>query len=447
MPAMSLSEKQTQMPKHRAHRLFISVFVKLLVIILIAGIGINLALIFLFGAFRHRIAGSYQLHITRYVGYIVKELGTPPDPERARKIAAQTDMVITYKAPDRSWTTASQPPDLPVERFRLRHQADNIQVSSFHGAFRIVVRLGDGRLSFLIPNQPYAEHKIQILGAGLLLYVIILMTLTYLAIRRILKPLRWLRHGVAQVGQGELSHRVPTGRSDELGDLAVAFNTMTDRISKLITSKEQLLLDVSHELRTPVTRMKVALAMLAESPEKQSLEEDLSEMERKIAELLETARAVHVKDSLHLEPTNLMRLVKETAVALKGSPPGIQVEDNAAAVTLDLDSLQMGRAIKNIMENALKFSPKAGQPVQVSLSEEISQVVIRITDHGIGIPEEDLAFVFEPFYRVDKSRTPRTGGYGLGLSLAKTIVEAHGGTITIESQPNHGTIVRIGLVR
>ncbi len=433
------------MPKHRGHKLFASVFTKLLLVILAAGLGINLALIFLFGAFRHHIAGSYQPHLIRYVGYLVRELGTPPDPDRARNIAAQTDMVITYEAPGRSWTTAADPAPLPPARFRLRHKADNILVSSFHGAFRIEVLIGDGRLTFLTHNQDYSEKKIHILGTGLLLFVIILMTLAYLAIRRILRPLRWLRHGVAKVGQGELSHRVPNARSDELGELAAAFNTMTDRIGKLIKSKEQLLLDVSHELRTPVTRMKVALAMMDDSAGKQSLAEDLVEMEQKIAELLETARAVNVKDGLHLEPTDLMQLVKETAAALEGFEPGIQVEDTTTETTLDLDVRQMGRAIKNIMENALKFSPRGSRPVQVLLTREASQTVINITDHGIGIPEEDLPFVFDPFYRVDKSRTPRTGGYGLGLSLAKTIVEAHGGTITINSRPKHGTTVRIAL--
>jgi signal transduction histidine kinase len=259
--------------------------------------------------------------------------------------------------------------------------------------------------------------------------------------------LRWLRQGVAKVGLGELSHQVPAGRPDELGELATAFNTMTDRIRKLITSKEQLLLDVSHELRTPLTRMKVALAMLAESPAKINLQEDVAEMERKVSELLETARAVNVKAGLNLQGTDLMHLIKEAAAEFEGVEPGIQIEDCAEALSLDLDRRQMGRAIKNIIDNALKYSPPGSLPVEVSMDHEDSRVVIAVHDHGIGIPEEDLAFVFEPFYRVDKSRTPSTGGYGLGLSLVKTIVEAHGGSIAIDSKPDIGTTVRIYLLK
>jgi signal transduction histidine kinase len=435
------------MPKQRKHRFLTSVFTKLLVVILMAGLGINLALVILFGAFRQHIASNYQPHLTRYVGYLVKELGSPPDPERARRIASETHMVITYETPAVSWTTAEHPPDLPFGRFRLRHQGDNISVSSYHGAYRIVLRHGDGRLTFLLPHQADVEKKLHVLGAGLLLYVIFLMILAYLAIRRILKPLRWLRQGVARVGRGELSHQVPAGKSDELGDLATAFNTMTDRIRKLITSKEQLLLDISHELRTPVTRMKVALAMMADSSGKQNLEEDLAEMDRKITELLETARAVNVKANLNLQDTDLMRLIKETATGFEGVDPGIQIKDHAAVVRLDLDGRQMSRAVKNIIDNALKYSPRSGGPVEVSLNCEDARAIIVVRDHGIGIPEEDLPFVFEPFYRVDKSRTPRTGGYGLGLSLAKTIVEAHGGSIAITSKPDLGTTVRIYLLK
>ena len=431
--------------QQRNTRLLTSIFTKLLVVILLAGLGINLALIFLFGAFRQHFASNYQSHLSRYAGYLVNELGDPPDLEQARRIATQTKMVIAYEAPGMKWTTAEGPLDVPLGRFRLGHQVGNMQVSSYHGAYRVVLQQGDGRLTFLLPHQADVERKLHILGAGLLLYITLLMAGAYLAIRRILKPLHWLRHGVGQVAVGELSHQVPDGRSDELGDLAKAFNTMTDRIRKLIQSKEQLLLDVSHELRTPITRMKVALAMMPESPEKQNLQEDIYEMEQKVAELLETARAVNVKAALNLQDTDLMRLIQSVVSAFDGIKPGIQLDENTEALRAALDGRQMGKAIKNVIDNALKYSPRDGLPVEVSLQPLNNQAVITVRDRGRGIPEEDLAFVFEPFYRVDKSRNLTTGGYGLGLSLAKTIIEAHGGIITISRNPDCGTTVRIVL--
>ena len=439
---MSLSEKRIPMPTRHTHSILTSVFSKLLVIILLAGLGINLALVLLFGVFRHHIAGSYQPHLIRYVDYLVKELGTPPDPTRARRIASQTHLVIAYNTPSRSWTTAQTPLDLPVERFRLRHQSDNIRVSGYHGILRVVVQLDDGRLTFILPHQADAEKKLHILGIGLLLYVTLLMIGAYLAIRRILKPLRWLRQGVGEVAKGELTHRVPDRRSDELGELAAAFNTMTDRIGKLIQAKERLLLDVSHELRTPLTRMKVALAMMEPGSCRQSLEEDLREMDHKITELLESARAVKIKADLDLGKTDLAGLVKKTAAVMSHIPPGIRMLDEPSELFLPLDAHQMDRAIRNIIDNALKYSPRDGRPVEISLKYENFQAVIQVSDHGAGIPAEDLDFIFEPFYRVDKSRTD---GYGLGLSMAKTIIEAHGGNIAITSTPQLGTTVRIAL--
>lgn len=433
------------MPQSPVHRILTSVFSKLLIVILLAGLGINVALILLFGVFRHHIAGSYQPHLARYVGYLVKELGTPPDLDRARRIASETHLVIAYDAPARSWTTAQAPLNLPDNRFRLRHQMDNIQVSSYHGVLRVVVGLGDGRLTFVVPHKAEAEKKLHILGFGLLIYVTLLMAGAYLAIRRILGPLRWLRQGVGEVARGALSHRVPARRSDELGELAAAFNTMTDRIGKLIQAKERLLLDVSHELRTPLTRMKVALAMMDPGSGKQSLDEDLREMEQKITELLESARAVNLKADLDLRETDLADLLKKAAAALSDIAPGIRMLEGPSRLLLPLDARQMDRAIRNIIDNAQKYSPLDGRPVEISLICEESRAIIQVLDHGDGIPAEDLDFVFEPFYRVDKSRSHRADGYGLGLSMAKTIIEAHGGSIAISSTLKLGTTVRISL--
>jgi signal transduction histidine kinase len=99
--------------------------------------------------------------------------------------------------------------------------------------------------------------------------------------------------------------------------------------------------------------------------------------------------------------------------------------------------------VKNILNNAIKYSRPDSAPVQISAEYEASYIVLRITDFGTGIPEEDLAHVFEPFYRVDKSRTKNTGGYGLGLSLCKTIMEAHEGKIEVHSRPQEGTTVTL----
>lgn len=433
------------MLKPRIPKFFTSIFFKLMVVILIAGIGINLAFIFFFGAFRHHVSRNYQPHLDRYVDYLIKDIGDPPDQDRARQIAADTDMVIAYEGPGHRWRTADTPIDIPLSRMRIRHRSERMQAGSYHGAYVVYVQQRDGRFTFFLPYRKMVEKKIKILSICLLIFVSILMIGAYLMIRRVLKPLRWLKHGVEQVARGELSHRVPLKSAGELRDLSASFNAMTGRLQQLIRSKEQLLLDVSHELRSPMTRMKVTLALMAPSPQRQSIAEDIMELERKITELLETARALHVKTSLRHKPVDLAALIRQTVKTFAAGRPGIRMARMPDPVPVLVDGELLGKALRNILDNAQKYSPDDAAPVEVSMAAGENEVVISIQDHGIGIPPEDLDFVFEPFYRVDKARTPRREGFGLGLSLAKNIIEAHGGEIRVNSTPGRGTLVRVHL--
>lgn len=427
-----------------APKLFSSIFFKLMVVILLAGLGINVAIIFIFGAFRHHIASNYHPHLNRYVDYLLKDIGDPPDPIRARQIAAETDMIISYEGKDQTWTTAAAPMAVPINRFRIRHRGQHLEAGSYRGTYMVRVKQGDGRLTLLLTHQPDAEKKIRLLGIGLLIFITMLMVSAYIAIRWVLKPLRWLKQGVDQVAQGELTHRVPIKRADELRDLSVSFNTMTERLQHLIQSKEHLLLDVSHELRTPITRMRVALAMMPDSPDRASIEEDLEEMEKKITQLLETARSVNIKASLNYTTVDISDLIRKTAKPFQTGQPDIHIV-TMPGVQIRLDAEKIGQALKNIIENSQKYSPDDARPIQVSMEIEPQQVVVAIQDHGIGIGDQDLDFIFEPFYRADKARSPQLEGYGLGLSLAKNIIEAHGGEIEVQSEVGRGTLVRIHL--
>ncbi len=435
------------MPKRWMPKSFSSIFVKLMVVIVIIGLGINLAIIFFFGAIRYHLADTYHSHLNRYVDYLLEDIGDPPNQARARRIAAETHMIITYDGQDRSWTTATAPLQIPAGRLRIRHKDDRMQAGSYRGTYVVHVKQGDGRFTFYIPHEMDAEKKIKVLGMGLLLFITALMTVAYFVIRWVLRPLRWLKHGVEQVAQGELSHRVPIRRSDELRDLSASFNTMTERLQQLIQSKEQLLLDVSHELRTPLTRIKVALAMMPDSPDRHSIEDDLKEMETKIAELLETARAINIKASLNYAPTDLGELIRNTAQRFDSGRPAIRIAPLPEMESIPLDGELMRKALKNILDNAQKYTPDDRPPIEISVAVDAAEVVLSIQDYGMGISPQDLVFVFEPFYRVDKARTPQRDGYGLGLSMAKNIIEAHGGRIVMQSQLDHGTCVKVHLPR
>jgi len=272
-----------------------------------------------------------------------------------------------------------------------------------------------------------------------------MLVCVYFVIRRILNPIKLLNEGVQQVSSGNLNYLVPVKKSDELGNLADAFNSMTVRIRQMLHSREQLLLNVSHELRSPLTRMKVALEFLPDNSAKKNLSEDISEMGIMISEILETERLKSEYGQLNLQPTELANIVEEVIATFEHAYPNIIYENKAGKTILNIDRQRIKTVINNLLTNAIKYSENASEPVRVLLEQKESDIVLQIKDSGKGIPEEDLQHILEPFYRVDKSRDRNTGGYGLGLSLCKTIIETHKGKIEVESKIGKGTLVKLFL--
>jgi signal transduction histidine kinase len=189
--------------------------------------------------------------------------------------------------------------------------------------------------------------------------------------------------------------------------------------------------------------MKVALEFLEESQAKENLRGDIADMEKMVTEILETARLHHKYADLKKQPTDLTALLKQTLKTFENQPPGIEFVDLTTEIEVRVDPEQVKTVFENVVNNAIKYSDAESKPIRISCELKKSYAVVRITDFGIGIPEDELAHIFEPFYRVDKSRTKDTGGYGLGLSLCKTIMEAHDGRIEVQSQPQKGTTVSL----
>ncbi len=242
------------------------------------------------------------------------------------------------------------------------------------------------------------------------------------------------------ISKGDLDHIVPVKTDDELGTLSKAFNDMTSRIRSILKTKEQLLLDVSHELRSPLTRMKVSFEFLDDGDIKNSLKDDLVEMEKMVTEILETARLRDKSGQMNKKPHDIVKILYETAESFMGMKPGLNLKCSSDQIIFSFDEDRIETVIRNILSNAFKFSGKNSPPVDLSIIEKKGHISITIKDSGIGIPAEALPHLFEPFYRVDSSRTKEISGYGLGLGLCKTIMDAHGGSIRIESN-DQGTNV------
>jgi signal transduction histidine kinase len=358
---------------------------------------------------------------------------TSPDVETARRLGARLDLQVRYEGPRGSWSTISDLPQIEEVRKKgvtgwtplLRERHYYIVAGPDRGAYLFAWNVPRGMLG--------AHHALLIL----LLLVMTLVVLTaHAVLKRLLRPLRDLNDGVARLGAGELDVMLPNPTRDEFGRLTAAFNQMVGRVREMIAARDQLLLDVSHELRSPLTRLKVALEMLPQSEQRAGMATDIAEMERMIAQLLELERLR--TSGVTSVRQDLMPILHDVARSFENRPPGIRIVTPLQTIPVDIDAEKVRMVVRNLVDNATKYSLPQSAPVELSAVQNGDTVVVRVTDQGPGIPENDRERVFEPFFRVDRSRTKRTGGYGLGLSISKRVMEAHGGSISVDADYHQG---------
>lgn len=434
------------MARRRIRRFFNSVFTRLLLTIMAAGMAITFTVIAGFTIIRFHSEFSLERNLRVYVDYLLGDLGDPPSEARAREMARRTGLVICFEHPAHGWQTGPFPRFFNLKRAFVHKYPSGVWMGSSKGHHFIRLAHGGGRLLFVAPME--SDH------AKFAIWMLIVMALTtsgilavaYFYLRRLLGPLRALRAGVDKAGAGRLDHRIPeTGRS-ELRDLARAFNTMAERLSQLLRSKEQLLIDVSHELRSPITRLKVQLEFLADDETRESFGSDVAEMEAMVTAILESARMRHAAAVLNLQPTDLARLASSLTADFKDRAPEIHLGP-LVDEPVQVDPEKMRMVLRNLLDNALKHTPFDGPAVRLSMELKNEALEIVVADQGEGVPASAIPHLFEPFYRPDTSRSRKTGGYGLGLSLCKAIVDAHGGTIHFSSTPGKGSRVIVTIPR
>ena len=432
------------MPPLRFKRLFHSVFTKLLVIILAAGVAITLTVVVGFAIIRFHSITDLDRNMTQYARYLAQDIGDPPDFNRAERIARRTGMAIRFVHPEHGWQTAAFPAEPAPGWVWKRLKNTDIWTGHRRGQAFIRMHHAGGELIFITP-RPNARHE----DAGIILLAMAValcgcLSVAYLFMRRVLRPLRTLKSGVEALGAGRLDHRLPKSGRDEFRDLSEAFNTMAERLCELLESKEQLLLDVSHELRSPLTRLRVQLEFIQDAETRQNLQADLKEMEAMVTTILEEARLRNTSAALRLEATDMAELLRSVATGFQNHPTGVVCEA-LTPITLQVDPAKMRIVFRNLMDNALKNTPGGGPPTVVSMTRSEELVCIIVADRGEGIAESALPHLFEPFYRTDASRSRKTGGFGLGLSLCKAVIEAHNGRIEITSRLGQGTRVTVVL--
>lgn len=310
-----------------------------------------------------------------------------------------------------------------------------------------------------VSEKPLSQF-VQIPWAGLtartLIAIFISGLICYLLSIYLTQPLSTLRLAAKSLATGKLSTRVGHfvgHHKDEIAELSHEFDSMAEQLEALINSKERLLQDISHELRSPLTRLHIAVELgrkksnhLAES-EFDRIEAECLRLNTLIGEILDFARLDKstntLKKSLVDLPDLLNRIISDANYEFFETTPRVIV-GNIQPFALMLDERLIHRAIENILRNALRYS-SADKNVMLSLYKGTRKntVYIDIEDNGPGVPEDQLTKIFNPFYRVDTARQKKTGGYGLGLAIAKQAIQLHGGKIQASNRKEGGLLVRI----
>jgi signal transduction histidine kinase len=280
------------------------------------------------------------------------------------------------------------------------------------------------------------------------LAIAIALVLTFFLSRRITSPVRVLATAARRLGRGDLSQRVQGQGQGEVAELARAFDTMASNLEHTEQLRRNMIADVAHELRTPLSNIQGYLEAIRDRVMKpsaatiRSLNEEAALLSRLVNELQELSLAEAGELKLAFQAEDVAKLVRQAVspwqpkMAAKEISLSLDLPDGLPPVKIDWQ--RVNQVLHNLFENAVAYTPQGGS-ISVAASELDGWVEVSVADTGEGIPAEDLPNIFERFYRVDKSRARVTGGSGLGLTIARRLIEAHGGRITVESKLGKGS--------
>jgi signal transduction histidine kinase len=300
---------------------------------------------------------------------------------------------------------------------------------------------------------------------GLALILLVVGGLGLLLFRRLTQRLRHMQDAVAAFEQGHFDRRIEEGGSDEIGRLAACFNRMADTLDETMEElrqadrmRRELVANVSHDLRSPLASIQGYLETVhikdgsLDPEERQRYVKTALRNARRLSdlvgELFELSKLETEQVEPSLEPFPIAELVQDIVMQYQpqaeeqGVDLQLELPDRHARARADIGLVE--RALSNLIDNAIHYTPDGGR-VQVRVRNEEHEVGVAVADTGPGIPEDDLPHIFERFYRVDKSRDRDKGGAGLGLAIAKTILELHDRTLTVESTVGEGTTFRFRL--
>ena len=306
-----------------------------------------------------------------------------------------------------------------------------------NGKALVTHRSSDGRYWFVAVspaqprNAPFYRYYLLVVGICAVLY--------WLAAVYVVSPIRQIAGTIEQFGQGDLSARVQTNRPDEIGKLGQSFNSMAERLQKLVLTEHRLLGDISHELRSPLARLNFSVKLARTAADRDAaldrVKRDVDRLTTLVSGLVEMTRVEGDPTCRKSEMVCMNEVVAETlrdsCVEVEARGCAVRVRGNLTAKVAG-DAELLRRAVENVLRNAIRYSPPKGN-IDIDLEEREDTIRIAIRDYGSGIPEEFMTRIFDPFFRVEEARDSSSGGIGLGLSIAKRAVQLHNGTIVAQN--------------
>jgi two-component system, OmpR family, osmolarity sensor histidine kinase EnvZ len=389
----------------------------------------------------HTLAGD--------ISYLVDAMAPLPPPQEIDDISQRArdllHMFITYKPGE---ILANSSKDVPRDRVELRltqaldervRRPFQIDTTSRKKRVLVGVQLADGVLEVdvnqkrLYSSTPYI-FLMWMVGSSLVLFAIAIVFM-----RNQIRPIRRLARAARDFGMGREGEEFRAEGAAEVRQAAEAFRQMRERLRGQFAQRTEMLAGVSHDLRTPLTRMKLQLAMLGDDDEISELKSDVQDMERMVEGYLAFARGEGTETPV---PTDLIALVTDTISAEKRDGSSIElILPQLDRLVLEVRPQALKRGLSNLITNAKRY---AGS-VKVTLETGGDWLKVTVDDDGPGIPIESREDVFKPFFRLDASRNPETGGTGLGLTIARDIARNHGGDLVLDEAPAGGLRAMIRL--
>lgn len=303
------------------------------------------------------------------------------------------------------------------------------------------VQLSDGTWVTFDSQLPGGAASLPLrLLLTLAMLLVVVLALSFIAVRWLSRPLRTL--AVAAEGLGKNIHQppLPLDGPTEVRQAAQAFNTMQARLVRYIDDRTQVLSAMSHDLKTPLTRLRLRAELLEDEVLRVRFENDLGEMQAMVTDALEALRGLD--GPAKSMPVDVMALLESLQADAAETGRLVEIEGRAQAPLIG-DAARLKRCVGNLLDNALAYGKRA----QIRVDDSPESLTLRIRDDGPGIPEDMLERVFDPFFRLEDSRSRDTGGTGLGLSIARNIARAAGGEVSLHNGPQGGLEAALSLPR